>query len=265
MSAILRAVLSMSAVNALSRITGYMRTVVMAAVLGTGVVANAYAVSNGIASLIYELFLGGILYQIFIPLLVERMTIHGEEDARRLTNALLTVILPLLAVVALLGIVFAEPLVNLATDWTGSEELSAKTAQETVDLTVFFFRFFVLYIFFLGLGSVLTGVLNAHRRFFLPTFAPVLNNLFAMACFGGYALLAPRNPEPTPRRVVPLHATTYMAAPAARILARERRRRWPSMRLISLLIAARPIRAKTALATEYASATPATPSMLERP
>jgi putative peptidoglycan lipid II flippase len=215
MSAILRAVLSMSAVNALSRVTGYLRTVVMAAVLGTGVVANAYAVSNGIASLIYELFLGGILYQIFIPLLVERMTIHGEEDARRLTNALLTVILPLLAAVALLGIVFAEPLVNLATDWTGSEELSAETAQETVDLTVFFFRFFVLYIFFLGLGSVLTGVLNAHRRFFLPTFAPVLNNLFAMACFGGYALLAPRNPEAA---VYLLAAVTFGVAVMALVL-----------------------------------------------
>jgi len=166
----------------------------MAAVLGTGVVANAYGASNGIANLIYELFLGGILYSTFIPLLVERMTNHGEEDARRLTNALLTLVLPLLAAVAILGIIFAEPLVNLSTEWTSAEELSQESAQETTDLAVFFFRFFVLYIVFFGLGSVLTGVLNAHRRFFLPTFAPVINNLFAMACFGGYALLAPRNP-----------------------------------------------------------------------
>ncbi|MDQ3942274.1 MAG: murein biosynthesis integral membrane protein MurJ [Actinomycetota bacterium] len=195
MTAILRAVLSMSAVNALSRTTGYARTMVMAAVLGTGVVANAYGVSNGIANLIYELFLGGILYSIFVPLLVERMTKHGEEDARRLTNALLTLILPLLAVVALLGIIFAEPIVNLSTEWTSSEELSPEAAQETTDLAIFFFRFFVIYIVFFGLGSVMTGVLNAHRRFFLPTFAPVLNNLIAIALFLGYALLAPQNPE----------------------------------------------------------------------
>src|SRR5215216_6745833 len=194
MAAILRAVLSMSAINALSRATGYLRTMVMAAVLGTGVVANAYGASNGIANLIYELFLGGILYSTFIPLLVGRMTNHGEEDARHLTNALLTLVLPLLTAVAILGIVFAEPLVNFSTEWTSAEELSAESAQETTDLAVFFFRFFVLYIVFFGLGSVLTGVLNAHRRFFLPTFAPVVNNLFAMACFGGYALLAPRNP-----------------------------------------------------------------------
>src|ERR671928_2156472 len=195
MTPILRAVLSMSALNVLSRATGYARTMVMAAVLGTGAVANAYGASNGIANLIYELFLGGILYSMFVPLLIGRITPYGEEDVQRLTTALLPLILPLLAAVALLGVVFAKPLVYLATDWMGSEELSAETAQETTDLAVFFFRFFVLYIFFFGLGSVLTGVLNAHRRFFFPTFVPVVNNLIAIALFGGYALLAPRDPE----------------------------------------------------------------------
>jgi len=220
MSAILRAVLSMSAVNALSRATGYLRAMVYAAVLGTGAVANAYGASNGIANLIYELFLGGILYSMFVPLLIGRITNHGEEDARRLTNALLTLILPILTVVALLGIVFAEPLVNLATEFTGSEntgldELSPEEAREATELTVFFFRFFVLYIVFFGLSSILTGVLNAHRRFFLPTFAPVVNNLFAMACFGGYALVAPRNPEAA---AYLLAATTFGVAMMALML-----------------------------------------------
>src|SRR5829696_142792 len=192
MTAILRAVLSMSALNALSRATGYLRAMVMAAVLGTGAVANAYGVSNGIANLIYELFLGGILYSAFVPLLIERITKHGEEDARHLTNAILTLVLPLLAVVAVLGIVFAEPLVDLMTRFqpsTGlSEEgaqLSPEEAQRAAELSVFFFGFF----------SILTGVLNAHRHFFLPAFAPVLNNLITIALFLGYAFLAPDNPE----------------------------------------------------------------------
>jgi putative peptidoglycan lipid II flippase len=218
MTAILRAVLSMSAVNALSRATGYLRAMVYAAVLGTGAVANAYGASNGIANLIYELFLGGILYSMFVPLLIGRITNHGEEDARRLTNALLTLLLPTLAVVAILGIVFAEPLVNLATRFTGSEDLSQLSpgeAREATEYSIFFFRFFVLYIVFFGLNSVLTGVLNAHRRFFLPTFAPVVNNLFAMACFGGYAVLAPTNPEAA---VYLLAATTFGVATMALML-----------------------------------------------
>lgn len=222
MTGILRAVLSMSALNALSRATGYLRAMVMAAVLGTGVVANAYGVSNGIANLIYELFLGGILYSAFVPLLIERITKHGEEDARHLTNAILTLVLPLLAAVAVLGIVFAEPLVDLMTRFqpsTGlSEEgaqLSSEEAQRAAELSVFFFRFFVVYIVFFGLLSVLTGVLNAHRRFFLPAFTPVLNNLITMALFLGYALFAPDNPEAA---LYLLAATTLSVALMALVL-----------------------------------------------
>src|SRR5918999_6106530 len=222
MTAIVRAVLSMSALNALSRATGYLRAMVMAAVLGTGVVANAYGVSNGIVSLIYELFLGGILYSAFVPLLIERITRHGEEDARHLTNAILTLVLPLLATVAVLGIVFAEPLVDLMTRFqpsTGlSEEdaqLSLEEAQRAAELSVFFFRFFIVYIVFFGRLSVLTGVLNAHRRFFLPAFAPVLNNLITIALFLGYALLAPDNPEAA---LYLLAATTLSVALMALVL-----------------------------------------------
>jgi putative peptidoglycan lipid II flippase len=195
MSAILRAVLSTTVATALSRTTGFLRTTATAAALGTGVVANAFNVATILPTIIYDLFMGGILWSIFVPLVVERLTHHGEEDARRLTNALLTLILPFLAVVALLGIIFAEPLLNLTTEWKGSQDVSPEEAQRATELSIFFFRFFVLYIVFFGLSSVLTGVLNAHRRFFLPTFAPVLNNLLIIACLGGYALLSPEHPS----------------------------------------------------------------------
>src|SRR3712207_8403448 len=51
-----------------------------------------------------------------------------------------------------------------------------------------------LQILFYGVSSIATGVLQSHRRFFLPTFAPVLNNLVVIASFGAYALLAGRDP-----------------------------------------------------------------------
>ena len=186
--------LSISAATVLSRATGYARTMAQASVLGVGVVANAYAVSYLLPGLIYELFMGGILYSIFIPLLVDRMTREGEEDARRLTNALLTLVLPLLAVVTLLGVVFAEPLVSLTTNWTAARELSPEAARETTNLAVLFFRIFALQVLFYGVSTIATGVLQSHRHFFLPTFAPVLNNLIVIASFGVYALLAGRDP-----------------------------------------------------------------------
>src|SRR5918998_797636 len=189
MAAILRSALSMSAATALSRITGYARTITQAAVLGTGVAANAYTLSNMLPTQLYELFMGGLLSSILVPLLVERLTRAGEEDARRLTNALLTLIVPFLGVLSVLAFVFAGPLVNLLTAWGPSGDLSREEARQATSLAVLLFRVFALQILFYGLGAVATGVLNSHRRFFLPTFAPVLNNLLVIASFALYALL----------------------------------------------------------------------------
>jgi putative peptidoglycan lipid II flippase len=160
-----------------------------AAVLSTGLVADAYTASILLPSLIYELFLGGILYSIFIPVLVDRITAHGEEDARRLTNALFTLVLPLMLVLSVLVIIFARPIVQTVTNWQSAESLSSVEAGEIQDLAVFFFRIFILQMFFYGISTIGTGVLQAHRRFFLPTFAPVLNNLIVVASFVAYYFL----------------------------------------------------------------------------
>src|SRR5215210_3725708 len=194
MAAILRSALSMSVATTLSRVTGYARTMTQAAVIGTGAVANAYTLSNALPTQLYELFMGGLLSSIFVPLLVERLTRHGEEDARRLTNALLTVILPFLGVMVLLVFVFAGPLVNLLTAWGPAGDFSRGEAREATSLAILLFRVFSLQILFYGVGAVATGVLNSHRRFFLPTFAPVLNNLCVIASFVLYAVLVRSNP-----------------------------------------------------------------------
>ena len=139
--------------------------------------------------------MGGLLSSIFIPILIDRMSQHGESDARRLTNALLTLILPVLTVVALVSIVFAAPLVDLATDFRVTENFSSEDVRQAEELSVLLFRVFALQILFYGIGAVAMGVLNAHRRFFLPTFAPVLNNLIVIASFVGYRLLSSSSPS----------------------------------------------------------------------
>src|ERR671921_339898 len=187
MTSILRSVLSISVATVLSRATGYARWMAQAAALGAGYVADAYTAAILLPGLIYELFMGGILYSIFIPVLVDRITKVGEEDARRLTNALFTLVLPLMMVLSVAGIVFARPLVLLVTDWQSG--LSPAEAGRTLDLAVLFFRIFSLQMFFYGISTIGTGVLQAYRRFFLPTFAPVLNNLMVIASFVAYHFL----------------------------------------------------------------------------
>ncbi len=231
MAAILRAALSVSAATVLSRASGYLRWGTQAAVLSTGIVADAYTASLLLPGLIYELFMGGILYSIFIPVLVDRMTKEGEEDARGLTNVLFTLVLPLMALLALVGIVFAGPLVAFATNWQASQNLSPAEAQQTLDLAVLFFRIFALQMLFYGVSTIATGVLQAHRRFFLPTFAPVLNNFVVIGSFGAYWLLKDTNSTTATYvlafgvtlgvavmalALVPTHAHSWLqAAPAA--------------------------------------------------
>jgi putative peptidoglycan lipid II flippase len=188
-TAILRSMVSISVATVLSRVTGYGRWMAQAAVLATGLVADAYTASILLPSLIYELFMGGILYSIFIPVLVDRITRYGEEDARLLTNALFTLVLPLMLILSLVGIVFAQPLVELVTNFQSAESLSRVEIEEVQGLAVFFFRIFILQMFFYGISTIGTGVLQAHRRFFLPTFAPVLNNLMVIASFVAYHFL----------------------------------------------------------------------------
>lgn len=194
MSNLMRATLSISAAAALSRASGYLRWMTQAAILGTGLVANAYAASAIIPSLIYELLLGGILYSIFIPVLIERRANHGEDDARGLTNALFTIIIPLMGVVTLTAIVFAEPIVRLATNWSNAGGLSPEEVERTTGLAVFLFRIFSVQMLFYGIVTIGTGILQSHRRFFLPTFAPVLNNLIIVGSFLAYAALAGTRP-----------------------------------------------------------------------
>jgi putative peptidoglycan lipid II flippase len=158
------------------------------------VVAEAYSVAILLPGLIYELFVGGILYSIFIPVLVDRMTSYGEADARRLTNALFTLVLPLMGLLALAGILFAGPLVDLVAAWDSSESLSAAQVRQAEDYGVFFFRIFALQMLFYGVTTIATGVLQAHRRFFLPTFAPVLNNLIVIGSFAAYFFLRGSDP-----------------------------------------------------------------------
>ncbi|CAN5684018.1 murein biosynthesis integral membrane protein MurJ [soil metagenome] len=194
MTGILRSMLTISAATVISRATGYLRIAAMAAVLGSTIVADAYAVAALLPTLIYELLIGGILYSIFIPVLVERRTNHGEEDAQRLTNALFTVVSPLLLVMTVAGILLARPLVELATAWGAAAQLSPGEAERATDLAVLLFRIFALQILFYGVTTIGTGVLQAHRRFFLPTFAPALNNLIIVASFVAYAFLNDSNP-----------------------------------------------------------------------
>jgi putative peptidoglycan lipid II flippase len=177
----------MSVGTGLSRVTGFLRLAAMAYALGVAEsrLADAYNVANTTPNIVYDLALGGIISSVFIPVFVERLENQGRDEAWHTARTLLTFALIVLVFVSLLGILFSGPIIRLYTyRATGPE---AEAARE---LASFLLKWFMPQIIFYGLGAgVATGLLNAHRRFAAPMFAPILNNLIASATFFTFAAL----------------------------------------------------------------------------
>ncbi|MBI3647180.1 MAG: murein biosynthesis integral membrane protein MurJ [Actinobacteria bacterium] len=176
----------MSVGTALSRITGFLRLAAMAAAIGVTVTAipDTYNVANTTPNIIYELALGGILSSVFVPVFVEWLERRGRDEAWEAADGVLTLTLVVLSVIAVIGAVFAPAIIRLYLSQSRNPEHEAQVA-----LGAFFLRWFMPQIVFYGVGAVAIGLLNAHRRFAVPMFAPILNNVVVTVTFGVYAVL----------------------------------------------------------------------------
>ena len=169
----------MTVLTILSRVTGFIRTWAMAAAIGMSLLSSSYQVANNLPNMLYELVMGGMLVTAFLPVYMGVRREQGREASNEYVGNLLGILLLLLGGISVLGTVFAPGFI-----WTQSF-LSGDGGS--MDTAAFMFRFFAIQILFYGLGSVFSGVLNAHREYFWSTFAPVLNNVIVIASFLGFA------------------------------------------------------------------------------
>jgi putative peptidoglycan lipid II flippase len=194
-SAFVRNTAVMSLGTALSRLTGFLRLTAAAAALGSGVVASAYNAANVTPNIVYELVLGGILTSVFVPVFVEWLETRGRGEAWDLARRVSTVAVVGLVVIAGAGIVLAPWIMRLYY-----VAAPAHSREASIELGTFFLRWFMPQIVFYGVGAVATGLLNAHRRFAVPMFAPILNNLCVIATFAAFAWIHTA-PSVTPETV----------------------------------------------------------------
>jgi putative peptidoglycan lipid II flippase len=176
----------MSVGTALSRVTGFLRLAAMAYAIGIteSQLPYAYNVANVTPNIVYELALGGILTSVVVPVVVEWLQERGRDEAWDVVRRLVTFVAITLAALTVLSIVFAPWIVDLYT--TGV----TRDREAVRELGTFFLRWFMPQIVFYGIGAVAIGLLNAHRRFAAPMFAPILNNLIVIATFIAFSLLA---------------------------------------------------------------------------
>jgi putative peptidoglycan lipid II flippase len=181
----------MAAGTVLSRVTGFLRAAVIAATLGLALTADMFSVADALPAAMYTIVAGGILNAVLVPQLVRAMARDadgGVAYAQRLASAVLLVLL------------VATALLVLAAPWVIRLYVSARfTTPELapqLDTIVLLARFTLVQVFFYGLYTLLGQMLNARGRFGPMMFAPVLNNVIAIAVFGGFLLaLGPLDPD----------------------------------------------------------------------
>jgi putative peptidoglycan lipid II flippase len=171
----------MAAGTVVSRITGVLRDIAAAAALGFYVVADAYSLGNSLPNIIYILIIGGALNAVFIPQLVRKMK-EDADDGKAYADRLITAVGTALLVLSVLAVLAAPVLVRLYTP--------ADYPEADTELAVAFARLLLPQIFFYGIYTLFSQVLNARGRFAMPMFAPIANNVIAIATFLLFIVIA---------------------------------------------------------------------------
>ena len=172
-STLTRSVAGMGAAAAVSRAFGALRMVVIAAVLGTTYLGNAFQASNSVSNILFELLAAGALSAVLIPSFVDAFTRGEPRRAEELAGGVLSLALVGLTVVSLLGILFAPALARLLTSGVDNPAVAADQRA----LATFLLRFFVPQVLFYALGTVSTAVLQSRGRFALTAVAPIGNTI----------------------------------------------------------------------------------------
>lgn len=170
----------MSIGTILSRVTGVVRLAAIAAALGVAEskLADTYNLANTAPNIIYQLFLGGILTSVFVPVFVELLEREGRDEAWKVASALINLGVLFLAVLSVIGIIGAP---WIARFYAGRLEGEQALLQQ--DVMTFLLRLTIPQIIFYGLAATVGGLLNAHKRFGPPMYTPILNNLLVIAVF----------------------------------------------------------------------------------
>jgi len=172
-----------------SRVLGLVREQVFAGLFGAGFAYDAFVVAFRIPNLLRDLFGEGALSAAFVTVFSDYGTNKGKEATWQLASNVLVFIAILLSAITLLGIFFAEPIVNLlAPDFS---RVPGKTELTSL-MTGIMFPFLI----FVALAAVVMGMLNTSGKFFVPAISSSFFNLGSIIGGVFLALILPHFGQP---------------------------------------------------------------------
>ena len=188
-------VFSMASGTLVSRLTGLLRVLVLAWVLGFSPIADAFNLANTVPNMLFDLVLGGVASATFIPVFVERLALDGERRAWKSISSVITG--------SLIVLVIASALAWWAAPWiidgfTMMQHVSNVRSQSSLHdqrvIATSLLRWFVPQIFFYGVIGIATALLNVRHRFGVAAWVPIANNVVCIGVLVWFHLI---DPSPT--------------------------------------------------------------------
>lgn len=168
-----------------SRITGFGRIAVAAAVLGPTFFGNLFQTAAILPSTLYGLLMGTLISAVLVPPLVQRIKAGDPEGAHRFARAALGLMLIVLLIVGVLGSLLSPLLLRVITAGVADLEIRSQQEHLGIPLLIIVMPQIALY----GLAGAGMAVQQAHGRFALSAAAPSLENLINIAILIASAVL----------------------------------------------------------------------------
>jgi putative peptidoglycan lipid II flippase len=184
-----RAAVGMGAITAVSRALGFVRVLVVAAVLGTTFLGNAFQAANSLSNVLFELLAAGALSAVLVPTFVELIERGDQRGAERVAGGVLWIALVVLGIVTVIGVAAAPWIAELLTIGVPSS-----VAEDQQELITYLLRFFIPQVLLYAAGTVATAALYAKRRFAITAAAPIGNTIVMVAALIAFRLVA--GPDP---------------------------------------------------------------------
>jgi putative peptidoglycan lipid II flippase len=169
----------------ISRVLGFVRDMLIANVLGTGAVADAFFVAFRFPNLFRRLFAEGAFNAAFVPLFARRLEGEGEESARQFAGEAMSALVAVLLVLTAVAEITMPGLMYVIAPGFADN-------PDKFDLAVVLTRIAFPYLLCVSVVALLSGVLNALGRFALAAFAPVLLNVVFIFVLAGLVLTGTR-------------------------------------------------------------------------
>jgi len=167
---LLKSTLAVSGPTVLSRILGYFRDMIQAKYLGTSRGADAFTIAYIIPNLLRRLTGEGTMTAAFVPVFTQVKKERSKEELWKFANTFFYNLTLLMAILAVLGVVFSPLLVKIIA--FGYKEIPGK-----LELTVVLTRIMFPYIFLISLAALAMAILNSFHKFAVPALTPALFNL----------------------------------------------------------------------------------------